>query len=122
MHAYLINKSRTSNARSEALSLSLDQKLFDIQQSIAKTHHAVISQKSAVDSILDSLSRDRKEVLCLDGQPSLPRLLLDRDYLKARVNTCAIQDQAYLTLNQQLSSTGCYGRSHQSESGLQCGN
>ena len=120
MHAYLIDKSRTSNARSEALSLSLDQRLFDIQQSLTKTHHAVISQKSAVNCILDSLSRDRTEVLCLDGQPPLPQLPSDDDYLKARANTGATEDQAHLSSTQQfLSKKACYERSHQSESALQ---
>jgi hypothetical protein len=63
---------RSSITRPEAASFGIDRRLFEIQQSLSRTHHLVLSHHNAVNNILNSVSKGSKSRSCVEERLYFP--------------------------------------------------
>jgi hypothetical protein len=113
--AALISISRDIG-HSKETSLSLDRQLSDIQRSLSKTHHAILSQSTAVYCILQSISSSsRGQLRSTEQRSSLP-WQTNKGFLEAAVGSGTFQSRKRTDSTQHL-----LGSTERYEQGHQCG-
>ena len=99
---------------SKATSLSRDRQLCEIQQSLSKTYHAVLSQTTTVNHILHSISSGPKGQLCSTEQQSSLPWHANRDFVDTVTASGTSQSQEHTDSTQYLpGSTGWHEQWHE---------
>jgi hypothetical protein len=113
--ATLISISRDVG-HSKETSLSLDRQLSEIQRSLSKTHHAILSQSTAVNCILQSISSSsRGQLRSTEQRSSLP-WHTNKGFLEAAIDSVTSQSRQYTDSTQHLpGSAGRREQSHERE-------
>lgn len=105
---------------SKETSLSLDRQLSEIQQSLSKTHHALLSQTSAVNCILQSISSGPGGQLRSVEQRCPLSWRANRDFMETAIDNDTSQSRQQTNPAQRLlDSTGRHEQGHEQESVLE---